>query len=209
MSKQSMIENYKTIVDEVFPDLDCFINPTLLTELYDQVETYLKSIRFSSEEKFKEHLLGLKDFFDHIGYSYEDAVEVVISWPSIIHTDKNELFYKYLILGRVVNKDTLECDRDNILKNHPKDFITSPQVVYARVKWLLSIGGDAMRNNIITRRKILKVTHAEFEKSYGISKEELESLYPFEATTCIPEILNWTENKELLKRIQGKGITND
>lgn len=66
-----------------------------------------------------------------------------------------------------------------------------------------------MRNNEITRRKVLKITHAEFEKSYGVSKEELERLYPFVPVDCITELLSWTENKELLKRIQGKGIAND
>lgn len=141
MSRESILINYKSIIHEVFPDLDCFVNPELLSRLYEQVEDYLKELRFSSEETFNTYLLDLKDFFYRIGYSYEDAVEVIINWPSIIHTAKNELFYKYLILGKVVNSDTLECDRDNILKNHPKDFITSPKVMYARIKWLISLGG--------------------------------------------------------------------
>ena len=128
----------------------------------------------------------------------------MMNWPAIIHSNKEELFIKFLMLANVVSWRTGELARYNILINHPKDLMTGIDTIYARLCYLQTDHAKIMlRNEGLTRRKILKVTHSEFEEMYKINKEDLLSNYPF-TPEALKEIMSWESNREFVERYEEK-----
>ena len=106
------------------------------------------------------------------------------------------------MLAEIVSWRTGELARMNILINHPKDLMTGIDTIYARISFLSSDSGKALlRNEGITRRKILKVTHTEFEDMYRISKEQLLNLFPF-TDEALKEIMGLKANREYVEKYE-------
>lgn len=179
-----------------------FLSPEDEKRFFEIMAKYL--LNRSTIETFLKNLDETIKFYEIVGVSYDKMLMSIMKWPAIIHADKDDLFYKYLLLACISNINTGECDRENILIEHPKDFMTGFDTLYGRIMFLQS-GSVNLKNEYITRRKVLKTTNVEFEEIYGISKNELLKRYPL-GNSVIEKIKSWDVNKELVKEYESKGF---
>ncbi len=182
--------------------LDQFVTPEVKETFFSIIEKYLGNR--SRIETFLNNLDGTIEFYELIGIDYADMISSIMNWPAIIHADKKELFVKYLLLADVVSWRTGELARENILVNHPKDLMTGVDTIYARIAYLSTDNGTLLlRNENLTRRKILKVTHNEFEEMYHIDKERLLERFPL-TVESLETVKEWDLNRELVERYEKK-----
>ena len=195
------MDDYKKIVDEKLC-LREYLDDSQREEFYSVISEYLKNR--SSMDALAKNLDELNDFFRKLNYDYISEITVIKNWSAIIHTDKNDLFYKYLVMARILNKDTFESIRDDELLNHGKDFMTSIRLLYARVRYL-DAHPELVGGSFITRRKTLKITNEEFLNSYNISKDALLQLFPWNRE-ALELVLSWEENSEILANLETVGV---
>ena len=194
-------EELKTILNEKL-FLEQFLNEDEINKFYAMISHYL--LNRSTQETFLKNIDETISFYETVGVDYRDMLISMMNWPAIIHSNKEELFIKFLLLASVVSWRTGELARYNILINHPKDLMTGIDTVYARLCYLQSEHAKILlRNEGLTRRKILKVTHNEFEEMYKISKEELLSRYPF-TPEALSEVMKWESNREFVEKYEEK-----
>lgn len=194
-------ENLKSILEEKL-FIKEFLSHQDEEKFFEIMGKYL--LNRSTVETFLTNLDETIQFYEIVGVSYDKMLLSIMKWPAIIHADKNDLFYKYLLAACISNVDNGECDRENILISHPKDFMTGFDTLYGRIMFLRS-GIYNLRTEYITRRKVLKTTNGEFEEIYGISKDELLKSYPINEN-IIEMIKKWDENKELVEKYDSKGF---
>ena len=182
--------------------LEQFLNKDEIDKFYAMISHYL--LNRSTQETFLKNIDETISFYELVGVDYRDMLISMMNWPAIIHSNKEELFIKFLLLANVVSWRTGELARYNILINHPKDLMTGVDTVYARLCYLQSENAKILlRNEGLTRRKILKVTHNEFEEMYKISKEDLLSRYPF-TSEALNEVMRWESNREFVEKYEEK-----
>lgn len=182
--------------------LEQFLNEKEIEKFYAMISHYL--LNRSTQETFLKNIDETISFFELVGVDYRDMLISIMNWPAIIHSNKEELFIKFLMLANVVSWRTGELARYNILINHPKDLMTGIDTIYARLTYLQTEHAKVMlRNEGLTRRKILKVTHTEFEEMYRINKEDLLTTYPF-TPEALKEIMSWESNREFVERYEEK-----
>ena len=183
--------------------LDQFITSEEKKNFFAIISHYL--LNRSTIETFIKNLEETVLFYEFVGVSYTDMIRSICNWPAVIHANKEELFIKYLLLADVVSYRTGELARDNILINHPKDLMTGLDTIYARIRFLQSEDAEVfLRNERITRRKVLKITHSEFEEIYRVDKESLLKMYPF-TPDALEDIKEWELNRELVEKYEKKG----
>lgn len=195
------------IADEIEKRL--FVSTLLSAEkannFYNTIAKYLSNR--SRVITFLENLDKTIQFYELMGFTYEKMLFSIERWPSIIHAQKEDLLYKYLLLGKLVNSNGLP-GRDDIVLNSPKDLMTGLDTLYARTMYFLSdISKGVVRTENITRRKLLKITNEEFMKSYFVSKEELLKMFPFDYS-CMAEVMSWPENKEIVDKMNPEKSVN-
>lgn len=194
-------EDLKQILNEKL-FLEQFLDEKELEKFYAMISHYL--LNRSTIETFLKHIDETIEFFEIVGVDYRDMLISMMNWPAIIHANKEELFIKFMLLADVVSYRTGELARYNILINHPKDLMTGIDTIYSRLCYLQSEHAKALlRNEGITRRKILKVTHTEFEEMYKINKEDLITKYPF-TKEALKEIMEWEANREFVEKYEEK-----
>ena len=194
-----MSEDFRNILEEKL-QVGIYLNSQEQAEFYQIISEYLQNR--SSLSYFSQNLDELIKFFNTLGYDTKSVIEVIKKWPAIIHADKNHLFYKYLIMGKVVNENN-ESIRDDSLLNHAKDFMISTNLLYARVKYLID-NPQVLRDNIINRRKVITTTNKEFVISYNIDKNSLLENYPFNRE-ALEEVLLWEENQKICQNLYETG----
>lgn len=191
-------------------DLKSVLNSKLFLEQFlteKEIETFFEVIsnyllNRSTKETFLKNIDDTISFYELVGVEYRDMIFSIMKWPAIIHADKEELFIKFLMLADVISWRTGELARMNILINHPKDLMTGIETIYSRLCYLQSdYGKNVLRNEGITRRKILKVTHGEFAEMYKIGKKELLELFPF-TEEALEEIKSWKSNREFVEKYE-------
>ena len=168
----------------------------------DEKDNFINAINkyFSTNRVTFEYFIKRLDRFI-ILYTYilhftiKDVIKAIISSPTVIHEDTEDLFLKYLILAKMDNLDNMS-GRDDVFINHPKDLRIGINNLYGRLMFLLSDNGIT-RNDNITRKKLLTITNDNWETTYKITKEQLINKYPLSKEN-IEEIKNWEENKNLL-----------
>ena len=194
-------EDLKNILKEKL-FLEQLLDEREIEKFYAMVSHYL--LNRSTQETFLKNIDATIEFFELVGVDYRDMLISMMNWPAIIHSNKEELFIKFMLLSDVVSFRTGELARYNILINHPKDLMTGIDTIYARLCYLQSEHAKVLlRNEGLTRRKILKVTHSEFEDMYKISKEDLLSQYPFTGD-ALNEIKSWESNREFVEKYEEK-----
>ena len=182
--------------------LEQFLNKDEIDKFYAMISHYL--LNRSTQETFLKNIDETISFYELVGVDYRDMLISMMNWPAIIHSNKEELFIKFLLLANVVSWRTGELARYNILINHPKDLMTGIDTIYSRLCYLQSEHAKILlRNEGLTRRKILKVTHNEFEEMYKINKEELLSKFPV-TPEAIKEIMSWESNREFVEKYEEK-----
>ena len=186
--------------DKLF--IEEFLKPEDEKKFLAVMEKYL--LNRSAVSTFVKNLDDTIAFYEVVGVTYDKMLQSIMKWPAIIHADKNELFKKYLLAALIINSQTGECDRKNILIEHPKDFMTGLDTIYSRIMYLKSGSAD-LRDEHVTRRKIFKATHTEFYEMYGVSKNQLLRIYIID-DDIIEEIKKWDVNKELVRKYEGKGF---
>ena len=180
--------------------LEQFLSELEIEKFYETISGYLKNR--SAEETFLKNIDETISFYELVGVDYRDMLISIMNWPAIIHANKEEIFIKFLMLAEIVSWRTGELARMNILINHPKDLMTGIDTIYARLSFLSSNSGKALlRNEGITRRKILKVTHSEFAEMYKIGKKELLELFPF-TEEALKEIMSLKANREYVEKYE-------
>jgi hypothetical protein len=194
-------EDIKRILTEKL-FLEQFLNEKEIEKFYAMIEHYL--LNRSTTETFLKNIDATIQFFELVGVDYRGMLTSMMNWPAIIHANKDELLIKFMLLADVVSFRTGELARYNILINHPKDLMTGIETIYARLCYLQSEQGKIMlRNEGITRRKVLKVTHSEFEEIYRIKKEDLLERYPF-TPDALEDIMHWESNREFVEKYEEK-----
>lgn len=194
-------DNLKQILNEKL-FLEQFLDEKEIEKFYAMISHYL--LNRSTQETFLKNIDETISFFELVGVNYREMLISMMNWPAIIHSNKEELFIKFLMLANVVSWRTGELARYNILINHPKDLMTGIDTIYARLTYLQTENAQALlRNEGLTRRKILKVTHSEFEEIYRINKKDLLSTYPF-TQEALEDIMNWESNREFVERYEEK-----
>ncbi len=184
--------------------LSSFLDEKKCNEFYQTISNYLKNR--SSLETFAKNLDELKDLYEILSIDYKSMLNSIVVWPAIIHANKQELLYKYLVSAAVVDSYGI-CARKDILINHPKWFMTSLSLIYARVMFFLNEeSNNVTRKNEITSRKIFRITNDDFLKSYGLNKEELIKKYPINEEG-LKNILSWEENTEIYEKLKERNIT--
>lgn len=166
---------------------------------------YIKTVR-RSLESFKGNIDEIIDLFSKCGFDDEQIIEILTKEPSLLHADKNSIFWRILILGKLIDpKSDIDIRKEYIIKN-PRILRISENVTYARIKYLeSSVGKQYLKNDDrLTLRQFVKITHDEFKAFYGIDKEKLLSSYPFDNNAQL-DVVSWSVNNELLNNIyEGK-----
>ena len=175
-----------------------FLSPEEEESFYVMVETYLKNR--SSIDTFYSNLKETIHFYETIGIETKDMLHSIMLFPSIIHANKDDLLFKYMLLFKIKKPETGLTSRNEIIINHPKDLMTGAETIYSRI-YFLSENAENYRTNDITRRKVLKTTSAEFKETYGLSKEELLQKYPL-TPQIVESIINLPQNKELVQKYE-------
>lgn len=182
-------------------DLREFLSPLQIEKFYLIIAKYLTNR--TTLETFKANFEETLDFYSSLDISLGDALSSIMKWPSVMHANKEELFKKYLLLAKVVDASTGEPVRDDVIINHPKDLMTGFELMYARTMFFLNPELDMVRNNNITRRKLIKTTNDEFEQIYGISKADILSRYPV-PENILDILLSWDENGKVREVYESK-----
>lgn len=172
-------------------------------EFYSAMVLYIKTVR-RDINTFKFNIDEIIEMLTSCGYDNDEIMQILTKEPSLLHSNKLDVFWRILILGKVNDtKTNIDVRKDYLIKN-PRILRTSQDVMYARVKYLLSdeVQDYLRKDGSPTVRQVVKLTHSEFEDSYKISKEELVKRYPFDNDAQV-EVVSWDENKELLDSIYG------
>lgn len=172
-----------------------------------ELEQYIANSR-RKESSFENDVLQLISTLSELQYSLNDIIAIISKTPSILHLNKNDIFWRYLLFEKIIDTKSGKSIRESLIIEKPEYFRTSQQTLYARIKHLESDAGMAYRRNkdFITVRQVIKASNQEFETSYRISKEQLEKKYPFD-TNAMQDIIQWPKNKELLDSIFKKGVS--
>ena len=175
-----------------------FLSPTEEETFYLMIEKYLQNR--SSLDTFYKNLKETIHFYETIGIETSDMLHSIMIFPSIIHANKDDLLFKYMLLFKIKDPKTGLTSRNDIIINHPKDLMTGADTIYSRIYFLIE-NADKFRTNEVTRRKVLKTTSVEFKETYGLSKEELFQKYPL-TNKVVEAIVNLPQNKELVQRYE-------
>lgn len=174
-------------------------------KFYLTMVEYIKTVR-RSLESFKGNIDEIIDLFSKCGFDDEQIIEILTKEPSLLHADKNSIFWRILILGKLIDpKSDIDIRKEYIIKN-PRILRISENVTYARIRYLeSSVGKQYLKNDDrLTLRQFVKITHNEFKAFYGIDKEKLLSSYPFDNNAQL-DVVSWSVNNELLNNIyEGK-----
>lgn len=173
---------------------------------YDVMVSYIKTVR-RDIKTFKNNVDEVLDVFLKCGYNNNQIIQILTREPSLLHSDKHDIFWRVLLLGKVYDTHTNMSVRKSYLIQNPRILRTSQDVLYARIKYLESDEGKLYlrKESNPTARQVTKLTHNEFETSYHISKEDLVNKYPFDNKAQL-DVVSWPENIELLDNIY-KGKT--
>lgn len=170
-------------------------------QFYISLVSYIKTVR-RDINTFKTNIDEIIDLFSKCGYKNSQIMEMLTKEPSLLHANKNDIFWRIILLGKVFDtKNKVDVRREYLVQN-PRILRTSQDVMYARIKYLESDKAkEFLRKECNpTARQVTKLTHSEFEDSYNISKEDLIRLYPFDNNAQL-EVVSWEENKELFDNI--------
>ncbi len=191
----------KILEEKLF--LSSFLDEKKCVEFYQMISNYLKNR--SSLETFAKNLDDLKDLYEILNIDHKSMLNSIMIWPAIIHANKQELLYKYLVSTTVVDSKGFSARKD-ILINHPKWFMISLSLLYARVMFFLNEeSNNVTRKSTITSRKVFRVTNDEFLISYGLTKEKLIQKYPINEEG-LKDILSWEENREIAENLKERNI---
>lgn len=181
-------------------------NNELAEKFYNAMIIYIKNVR-RSVATFERNVAEIIELFSNCCYTNDQIMEILIKEPSLLHSDKNDVFWRILILGKVNDSKTGTSSRETYLIQNPRILRISQDVMYARIKYLESdVGRQYLRKDgPLTIRQIIKVTHKEFQDSYGISKDMLLYMYPFNSEAQL-DVISWEENKKLLDAIYGRSV---
>lgn len=168
---------------------------------YNVMVSYIETVR-RDINTFKNNVDEILDVFLKCGYDNDEIIQILTKEPSLLHSDKHDIFWRILILGKVYDTQTNMSVRESYLIQNPRILRTSQAVTYARIMYLESEEGKVYlrKESNPTARQVTKLTHSEFEGSYHISKEELINKYPFDNKAQL-DIVSWYENKEILDNI--------
>lgn len=174
-------------------------------KLYVSLVNYVKTVR-RNVETFKKNVSEIIELFSMCGYSNEDIIKIIGEEPSLLHANKNDVFWRLLVLGKVIDRKSGLSARKQAFIEKPQMLRTSQAVTYARIKYLESKRGKEFlrTDDVLTIRKITKITNNEFATSYGIEKEELLKMYPFNNKAQL-DVVSWEENEDILNNIYNKG----
>lgn len=175
------------------------------TLFYNSMIEYIKTVR-REIESFKKNVDEIIGTFSKLGYDNSQIIEILTKEPSLLHADKDALFWRMLVLGKVYDSKTNSCVRNDYVVMNPRILRTSHEVMYARIKYLESDEGRAKlrKTGFFTIRQIIKNTNEEFRYSYDVDKNTLLRLYPFDNVAQL-DIVSWPENKQLLENIYNSG----
>lgn len=168
---------------------------------------YIKTVR-RNLDTFERNVSEVIDLFKNCGYDNDEIIRILTKEPSLLHSNKDDIFWRLLILGKVKDTKRNMGVRNYYLVENPRILRTSQEYMYARVKYLLSdLARKYLRNldSGITVRQVSKITHDEFEKTYGISKEQLLKMFPFDNQAQL-DVIFFPRNNEILNNVYGRRV---
>ncbi len=156
-------------------NIDYFFDDKTKTLFFDVLEKYMEKKRKTIGVLLKD-LDTTINFFNLINYDKERVAYIILRNPSILHSNKNDLYLKYLILD-ILGYDNDVSLRDKIFISKPKDYLIGVNLLYARMCFLSKLSSEK-NINLLDETNLLKLTNEDFFIRYGITKEELISNYP-------------------------------
>ena len=173
----------------------------------DELMNYITSSR-RAKSSFENDVENSIKTLSELNYSLNDIIRMISLTPTILHLNKNDLFWRYLLFEKIIDTKTGLSLRNELIIEKPQFFRTSQEILYARIKYLESEEGKSYRRkkDYLTVKQIIKTSHKEFEDSYHIAKDELLKKYPFDNAAQL-EVIEWPENKSFLSSIYEKGTS--
>ncbi len=219
MKKNRILKEYEK--DKIKEKIKYYFPELLIgSEKYEEIKTFFENYlikRRDSITAFENNIMLTFSFFSCIGFNNYEIYNIILNNSGLIHMNNMDLLHRLLIVARLNNGDNDDMIRFSLLKRS-KDFITGPDNAYARIKYLeemqqkryLKFKGD----NPFTMSTIFHCSNTDFEKRFGISKEELMFKYPFYfydedgirhiLPAVLEELITWPGNQELLDSFFGK-----
>ena len=74
-------------------------------------------------------------FLKSLNFEMTEIIATISNGPSILHSNKKDMFAKYLILA-VLDSTPLKHTRKELLINYPKYYVIGIQTLYSRYKYL-------------------------------------------------------------------------
>ena len=158
-------------------------------------------------------LAEVREFFSLIGMEPYRWMDAFLTDPNILQNNFEELYIKYLLLAKVIDEETKELVRDELVINNSDILTLSPEFFYARIAFLMS---DETKNTLdngeITLSDVLRSSH-NFSLTYSKNETQLYTEYPFHKQNedeVLEELFSWEENHSLAQifeqRFNEKGL---
>ena len=168
-----------------------------IDSFYNVMSQYFTKKRFSYSY-FSDLLHATGEFLRFLYFSPAEIIQIIANHPAIIHANKKDLLAKYLLIA-ILKDENQKLIRRDILLNHPKYLLGGIHLLYARYNYLIHNGLD----DSISKYHLLKMTNAEFAKTFKISSEQLKAEYPLDdITLLINDLAKWPENQQIGQKIQ-------
>ena len=201
-----MIPRIELSDDEILTELFPFIifkeedSREFKSKVIKKLIKYVNSSKYSLDN-IKERIIETNEFLEFIGLSSSELMHIFNIDNKILEKTFAENITKYALLAQIADKKTGTCIRDEILTNHSDIFLLPTDIIYSRIKHLMSDGGKLFMNTShITLTPIL-LSPKEFTNNFKITDEELSDRYPFD-TLAKTEIFLWDENRKLFEKIR-------
>lgn len=164
-------------------------------------------------EFVSRQLDSLIRFFESVGYTKKEMVQILTNLPSLLNT-VDDLYKKYLLLGVVENPyNTLRKDK---LLHRTKDFIIGFNKIYARYKLVCEAGYDNPNWNVLVHasdREFAKIfVVGTYKKSYQVftlPERVLEWLNGVSTSEFdLEQTKSWDVNKEIVEKYEERSKRN-
>lgn len=194
-------EEKKEILDFILEKFQ-FNDKEQATIFYNNIVRYISTLR-RKVDTFKKNVDEILEMLKKLDFSNDEIIIMLSKEPSLLHSNKDEMFYRMLIFGKIIPDWE---KRKELIVHKPQNLRTSEKTTYARVKYLTSDNGLQFRRKTgnLTARQLVKISHDEFEDFYKISKEKLLKSYEFNNAALL-DIISWPENKEILDKVYNNG----
>jgi len=197
--------NKKKTPEDILIEIAPFINLTDSEFDNEEKKAFLEKLVnyiISSRREIESVINSISEaeqFLQLISIDQQKWMNIFLNDNSFLHANFEDLYIKYALFAKIVDTETKQSIRDELILNQPKAIRFSKELIYARIKHLMDDETKMyMRSPIITITKALRASK-EFAKTYRTTDEKLLEIYPFD-DEAFAEVFLWEENHSLAKK---------